>query len=138
MYLLLLLFLIFLWQVYEDYQNQSISLSLMIISILLTLFMTYKLIMIYTICSLIYFIGKKTLQKHLGFGDIWYLVLFFFYFSRYYYLLLLNLWGVLLWGTYTKTSKTLPLLPLLLMTITMGIAGDIYMTYFIKKISIKV
>ena len=120
MLLLFLLFLIFVYQSYEDYKHKSINLVVMLTGVFLTLFITWKLISIYILSSLLYYKFRKICQKHLGFGDVWYLVVFFYYFSHYYYILCINLLLASLWGSYAPQASNFPLLPILLVSILMG------------------
>jgi hypothetical protein len=72
---------IVLIQIIEDIYHQEIYFSLTLIEIILFLLIDLnylKLVGIYIIVSFIYYLFYNFLKNHLGFGDLWYLLLYFY------------------------------------------------------------
>lgn len=114
---ILLVFVIFLWHSYEDYKFKTITLWPMILSVILFLFINYKVVIIYAVFSCIYLLFQKVLKNHLGFGDVWYMVIYIYYFFQSIYVLI----SIMVFYAYVlyikKRTIVVPLLPTLLLSI---------------------
>ena len=84
-----LLFFVFLINIIEDIFHKEIYIWLTFIEMMLLLIINInylKVIIIYLFFTFLYFIFSKYLRNHMGFGDIWYLILYFYHFPHITYL----------------------------------------------------
>jgi hypothetical protein len=120
MHLLFLLFIIiFIIESIEDFFYKEINLILHIINILISFFL-WKIIHIYFLLLIIYFLFFPILMKHIGGGDLLYIIIYFFTFHqinfiyKFYILLFFILIEYIILYINKKDSNkliTLPLIP---------------------------
>lgn len=121
--LYLLIFLTFLIGVIQDILYKEIDFFLTLIEIFLYLLIDinyYKLMIIYILICIFYYIFTKFLEKYIGFGDIWYITLYFFNFQQVDILTkvfilykALAIFIILHYIYLNKISKNLPFLPII-------------------------
>lgn len=118
-----LIFFTFLIGVIQDILYKEIDFFLTLIEVFLYLLIDinyYKLIITYILICIFYYIFTKFLEKYIGFGDIWYIVLYFFNFqqvdilTKIFVLYKSLVIFIIIYYIYlNKISKDLPFLPII-------------------------
>jgi hypothetical protein len=118
-----LLFFSFIINIIEDILHKEVYIYLTFIEIILLLIINIfylKVIFIYIFFAFLYFIFSKYFKNHIGFGDIWYLILYFYhlphinyvhkFFTLYKSLLIILLLYILIEKKIPKTISFLPVI----------------------------